>query len=496
MLRTRSCWPACWLVLAAAGAFGYAQTQMGQDQIAGLIARQLGEPGRPAEVEGLGGLLPVRHPARRSLRLRDAEGVWLEVEDARLQVRPAALLRGEIAVEAGRRAAVALDRLPPAEPGAAPSRSACRSCPSCRHPAPDRRRPAVRRCAGAGRAGPGRGRDLRPGRRCRHRRRRRSRRSPARAAPDRPAHGRGSTSPPGWICPPARCGSTSRAARPADCSQPRPAVPRRGRCGSRSTGDGPLSDWQGKLAVDAERLAKLDARRRPRLCRAQAVSRHRRAGRGAGRPAARVRRCRRHAAPNSRCGPARPARSATPSRRSSCRTASASLSGNGGADLAADTVAGQPRRCACRTCAASPALAGTPLAGAAELKLTASGAARQPELDLRSTARTCTPRAWPLSRLTGAFAVAFDAPLGEGPVGLRAKGTATAEGLALDGRALADGRLELTLDGELPAQGDAVRPRAGACAPPWARWPATPASIATGWPARRGWTSACRSSRP
>ena len=103
------------VVVLAAAAFGYAQTQIGQDQIAGLLARQLGEPGRPAEVEGLGGLLPVRRPARRSLRLRDAEGVWLEVDDARLEVRPAALLRGEIAVEQVGARRVALNRLPPSD---------------------------------------------------------------------------------------------------------------------------------------------------------------------------------------------------------------------------------------------------------------------------------------------------------------------------------------------------------------------------------------------
>ena len=102
------------------------------------------------------------------------------------------------------------------------------------------------------------------------------------------------------------------------------------------------------------------------------------------------------------------------------------------------------------------ALAATPLAGAAELKLTASGAATQPELDLAVTGTDLQAANLAMSRLTGAFAVAFSAPLGDGPVGLRAKGTATTEGLALDGRALADGRAELALDGELPARGEAV----------------------------------------
>ena len=59
-----------------------------------------------------------------------------------------------------------------------------------------------------------------------------------------------------------------------------------------------------------------------------------------------------------------------------------------------------------------------------------------------------------MSRLTGAFAVAFTAPLGDGPVGLRAKGTATTEGLALDGR-FGRGRAELALDGECRPEGEA-----------------------------------------
>ena len=80
----------------AAAAFGYAQTQMGRTQIAGLLARQLGEPGRPADVEELSGLLPFDIRLGH-LRLRDGEGVWLEVDDAWLKVRPAALLhRGDL----------------------------------------------------------------------------------------------------------------------------------------------------------------------------------------------------------------------------------------------------------------------------------------------------------------------------------------------------------------------------------------------------------------
>ena len=73
-------------VLLVAGAFGLAQTRFGQDRLAALIARQLGTPEQPAEVEGLSGFLPF-DMRLALLRLRDPQGVWLEVEDASLRIR-------------------------------------------------------------------------------------------------------------------------------------------------------------------------------------------------------------------------------------------------------------------------------------------------------------------------------------------------------------------------------------------------------------------------
>ena len=99
------------VAFAVAGAWAYAQTQTGRNQIAALIAGQLGEPGRPADVEGLAGRLPfdIRLGA---LRLRDEDGVWLKVENARLTIRPAALLRGTVEVAEVGAGRVALHRLP------------------------------------------------------------------------------------------------------------------------------------------------------------------------------------------------------------------------------------------------------------------------------------------------------------------------------------------------------------------------------------------------
>ena len=220
------------------------------------------------------------------------------------------------------------------------------------------------------------------------------------------------------------------------------------------TGDGPLSGWQGRLAVDAERLAKLDLAVDLAYAERKQVSV---TGALDAAPGALPRELAdiigTRADLSVRAGETAPQRYAVEAL--TLQAASVRLSGNGSADLAADTVEGAVV-VALPDLAQFSALAATPLAGAAELKLTASGAATQPELDLAVTGTDLQAANLAMSRLTGAFAVAFSAPLGDGPVGLRAKGTATTEGLALDGRALADGRAELALDSELPARGEAV----------------------------------------
>lgn len=70
-------------------------------------------------LEGLDGPLPGR-PGFARLALADADGVWLEIEGARLVWNPLALLRGEAHVELLSAARIALHRLPPAESEAAP----------------------------------------------------------------------------------------------------------------------------------------------------------------------------------------------------------------------------------------------------------------------------------------------------------------------------------------------------------------------------------------
>src|SRR4051794_14434576 len=85
------------LMLAVVGAFAYALTGMGQAQLAGLVARQLSGPGQQAEVDGLSLALPF-DLRLAAFRLRDDQGAWLEVEDARVELAPAALLQARLAI--------------------------------------------------------------------------------------------------------------------------------------------------------------------------------------------------------------------------------------------------------------------------------------------------------------------------------------------------------------------------------------------------------------
>ena len=110
-----------------------------------------------------------RSTSAGSFRLRDAQGVWLEVDDARLEIAPGACSGARS--RSGRWApAVALNRLPRRR--RRPSRSAVQPAEPARaagQPAPGRHRPAVRRRARARPAGAGRGRHLRARRQRHHR---------------------------------------------------------------------------------------------------------------------------------------------------------------------------------------------------------------------------------------------------------------------------------------------------------------------------------------
>jgi len=98
-----------------AGAFAVAQTSPAKDQISGYVADTLTTPQQQAEVEQLGGLLPFDVRIGR-FALRDEQGAWLEVNDARVKLSPAALLRGQVHVEDAGARRVAINHLPPPAP--------------------------------------------------------------------------------------------------------------------------------------------------------------------------------------------------------------------------------------------------------------------------------------------------------------------------------------------------------------------------------------------
>ena len=442
------------VVVLAAGAFAYAQTHMGQGQIADLVARQLSQPGQPAEVQGLGGILPF-DVQLGGLRLRDADGAWLEVDDARLKVKPAALLRGEIAVEHVGARRVALNRLPHSAPEPAPA--APFSLPPLPKLPSGLPRVAIERLfvdaielgapvlgeaatfALEGHVGTGPEGD-RAGARVMLRR------------TDQPTAQLDLTAS---LDLPTRTLSVDlQASETGGLLAAATGRPEAGALRLALTGDGPLSGWQGKLAVNAEGLAELDLAvelayaERKRLSLTGALD----AAPGALPPGLAD-------VLGTRADLAIRAAETAPQRyiveALELKTASAILSGGGSADLAADTVEGN-LSVNLPDLARFSGLAAAPLAGTADLQATARGAATQPKLKLALASTGLQAANLSLSRLTGAFDVAFSAPLGQGPVGLRTEGSATTEGLALDGRTLGDGRVELALDGELPARGEAV----------------------------------------
>lgn len=103
------------VVLLLGGAFAYAQTSLGRAQLGGVIERNLSQPGRTAEIDGVGGLIPFDIRLGR-LRLADDTGTWLEVDGARVDLSPTDLLTGRIVVRSAGAERVRLERLPVAAP--------------------------------------------------------------------------------------------------------------------------------------------------------------------------------------------------------------------------------------------------------------------------------------------------------------------------------------------------------------------------------------------
>lgn len=108
------------IVVLLVGAFAYAQTSLGKQQIGGLAERALSDPpGRTARIEGITGLIPFAIRIGK-VRLADEKGDWLEVDDARVDLSPADLLTGRIFIEQAGARRVRLDHLPPSAPTTSP----------------------------------------------------------------------------------------------------------------------------------------------------------------------------------------------------------------------------------------------------------------------------------------------------------------------------------------------------------------------------------------
>lgn len=447
------------LLLIVIGAFAYAQTSLGKQQIADVVADQLSSPQQQAEVKEVSGLLPF-DVRLGELRLRDKDGVWLAVDNVRLELSPTALLKGQVAVKQVGAERVAVERLPPPGPEAPPEPPSeepfsLPELPQLPESLPvvsvDRifvdtielGQPVLGEAArftldGAATTGPdGRKADARLSLR---------RTDEATAALNLAA---------GLDLVTQNLSIDLQGNETGGLLAAATGRPEAGALRLSLQGSGPLSDWQGRLAAEAERLAKLD------LGVDLAYASERRIGiagtfdaqPGALPPAiADVVGTRAELA--LRAGEIAPQRFAIQDLK--LQAASLSLGGTGSADLAANTIDGA-LTLDVPDLVRFAGLAGTPLAGNVVLRLQAAGAAKQPRLTLTLDGRNVTAAQAALQRLGATFNVDVLSPLGEGPIGLRATGKAETAGLALDGRPVGqDGRIALDLAGELPAQGDAT----------------------------------------
>lgn len=442
------------LVLLVGGIFGYALTATGQRQLAGLIERQLSGPDRQAEVAGLSLQLPF-DLRLATFRLHDGQGDWLEVEDARVALAPAALLRAEVLVTDLGARRVALQRLPPAPPEPQPKEPFSlprlpelpRTLPSVQLArihvdALELGEPVLGQSAtfaldgSAGTGAQGNSAELRLDLR----------------RTDVPTADLNAVA--GLDLAAQNLHLSVRGEETGGLLGQLTERPEAGALRLSLVGDGPFADWHGRLAVEAERLAKLDlavdlayaAERRVSLSGALDAE-------PGALPADLAAIVGTRAELSLRAGETGPQRFAL--QQLGLRAGSLSLTGSGDADLGSDILNAELtlqvpdlQRLA--------EVAGVPLAGAAKATLTASGAARRPDVRFVLDATDVRADSLTASGLGATVGVSFTEALGQGPVALRADGKAEANGLALDGRDLGDsGRLTVDLAGNLPAHGQA-----------------------------------------
>jgi translocation and assembly module TamB len=446
------------LVLGLGGLLAYAQTRSGKDHIARFLERQLATPERRIELAGLDGFLPF-DLRLAELRLSDADGVWLEVDDARLELAPAALLGGAVLIREAGAGRVALHRLPAAAP--APPAEEPFSLPELPELPRSLPRVTLQRLfvdrielgqpilgepaaftlqgdAGTGAEGG------------------RIEASLSLRRTDRPTAELGLEA--GLDLATQHLRLDLAGSETGGLLAELTGRPEAGALRLSLRGEGPLSGWQGQLAAEVEHLA------RAALELELAYAEEKRLG-----LAGRI-----EAEPGllppeiaqalgSRVDLALTVRETTPQRLAiqqlRLQAADVVLSGTGSVDLAADT-AETALTLDLPDLARMGGLARTKLAGSATLRLQGSGPVRQPAWRLELDGEGVAAAGTSVRELAAAFDVAFLAPLGQGDPALRATGRATVMGLAVDGRPIGeDGRATLDLAATLPPAGQATLER-------------------------------------
>ena len=115
------------LVALACRRIRLAQTAPGKRLIAELLGRALSSADTTVRLTGLDGLIPFDFRLAQ-LRVADAQGAWLELDDLRASASPSALLRGRLEIERLSARRLATSRLPQGE------ETGDEPCPSCRGP--------------------------------------------------------------------------------------------------------------------------------------------------------------------------------------------------------------------------------------------------------------------------------------------------------------------------------------------------------------------------
>ena len=417
------------------------------------MAGLLGEPGQPAEVTGLRGVLPF-DITLAALRLRDARGVLA-------RGRRRASGASSFGAAQGANCGYGVGRAPGgARPHAGfsdPRRErAVHPAATARAaivPATDTRRILDGGQPRAWRAHPRPSGDFHFGRARRHRRRRAVGHSRA----PRTAHRRisarldlGTTlTLPDWALRLDLTGSETGGLVAAVTGRPEA-----GDLNFALHGDGPLADWHGRLVLDAQQLARVDLALRLGYGERKHLGLDGTADFARGLvPPELADALGTHA--DFALDMAEIGQGSFALQNLSLRAAGVGLVGKGSADLGADRLTGD-MTLTIPDLAPLSGLATTPLAGKVAGKLAADGPLRRPALHVALDGADLRAAEAALARLTATLDLAVTEPLGDGPIAVRINGHGVAEGVRVADRPIADGRAALTLAGALPARGEAV----------------------------------------